>query len=463
MDKNDEELKWYEIKAKKRMRGSPKNNADENKHGSKSEKGKEKSGEREFEDGKKNAKKSTGKFSESSGKKRYSGKKETLVAKELGSILDPSSIPDDAKKILADFKSIIEATHPLNSKQRALLSQKILELSHTLTDERGQRRLGYMNQPATLAAYTHYFLWWNLVRLTRLFSNLPDDFFSLSENAVCLDSGSGPLTVPIALFLSRPELRDKKLKWYCMDISSQALSIGENLLLSVAAKLEKESWQIVRVKGDFGDDIKEKADLITSANVFNEISDGSDMPPDYLAKKYTDGLLSYSSGKDGAKVLLIEPGVPKSSRLLSLMRDSLIRKKYFPLSPCPHFGDCPMDGKRGGKWCNFAFSVDDAPTALKKISDSAKLPKTRAVLSFVAAEKKSGAEAESDEKNLVFRIASDPIRLPGHRTGFYACSKIGLLLVVTESKLHSGESLCVPMPKSEPEIDEKSGAKIIRC
>ena len=101
-----------------------------------------------------------------------------------------------------------------------------------------------MNHPATLAAYTHYFLWWNLVRLTRLFANLPDDFFSLPDGAICLDSGSGPLTVPIAIFLSRPELRDKKLKWYCMDISAQALSIGENLLLTTAHVLKKSHGRL---------------------------------------------------------------------------------------------------------------------------------------------------------------------------------------------------------------------------
>ena len=468
MNKNDEELKWYEIKAKRKMHGKKTHTGDEKKADSKSA-DKKISDKSEKPTKKSDVKKSAEKGGRDKGFRNESraqdsrNKKRTRVqsVSEIDSLLDASSIPEDAKKILSDFKNIIEATHPLNSKQRAQLSQNILELSHTLTDERGERRLGYMNQPSTLAAYTHYFLWWNLVRLTRLFANLPASFFSLPDGALCLDSGSGPLTVPIALFLARPEIRDKKLKWYCMDLSSQALSIGENLLMTTAARLEKEAWQIVRVKGIFGSEIKEKVDLITSANVFNEISEGSDMPPDYLAKKYTDGLLSYANDKDGTKILLIEPGVPKSSRLLSLMRDSLIRKKYFPISPCPHFQECPMDGKRGGKWCNFAFSVDEAPLALKKLSEAAHLPKSRAVLSFVAAEKKSDAKTESDEKNLVFRIASDPIRLPGHRTGYYACSSIGLLLVVTESNLHSGESLSVPMPKFELEIDEKSGAKIL--
>ena len=130
------------------------------------------------------------------------------------SLLAESSIPADAKKILAEFDRIISSTHPLNSKQKAMLPKNIMELSHTLTDERMERRLGYMNQPATLSAYTHYYLWWNLVRLTRLFSNLPSNFLNLNDKSVCLDLGSGPLTVPIALLLARPELRSRELTWY---------------------------------------------------------------------------------------------------------------------------------------------------------------------------------------------------------------------------------------------------------
>ena len=298
------------------------------------------------------------------------------------SLLAESSISSDAKKILADFDKIISSTHPLNSKQRAMLPKKIQELSHTLTDERSDRRLGYMNQPATLSAYTHYYLWWNLVRLTRLFSNLPSQLFNLKDNSICLDMGSGPLTVPIALLLSRPELREKPLVWYCMDISSQALSIGENLLLTVSARLNAKPWKIIRVKGNFGTAIKEKASFISCANVFNEIREGDKMPPDFLAKKYVQGILDYAEKE--SSVLVIEPGTPPSSRLLSLMRDSFMRRDFVPVSPCTHCSTCPMDGKKGGKWCNFAFTTEQAPYALKRLSEKANLPKERAVLSFIA-------------------------------------------------------------------------------
>ncbi|MBO4319756.1 MAG: hypothetical protein J5857_04730 [Treponema sp.] len=377
------------------------------------------------------------------------------------SLLAESSIPPEAKKILAEFDKIISSTHPLNSKQRAMLPKNILELSHTLTDERTDRRLGYMNQPATLSAYTHYYLWWNLVRLTRLFSNLPREFFNLKENSVCLDLGSGPLTVPIAIMLARPELRSRELTWYCVDISSQALSIGENLLLTVSARLNSKPWKIVRVKGDFGTAIKEKASFISCANVFNEIREGDKMPPDFLAKKYVQGILDYAQKDSDTRILVIEPGTPPSSRLLSLMRDSFMRTDYFPVSPCTHCLTCPMDGKKGGKWCNFAFTTEQAPYALKKLSEKARLPKERAVLSFIAVTNQKALLPQTTEGMMSIRITSDLIRLPDNRKGYYACSPKGLLLVLSEKKLFSGSCVLIPAITEKVPKDRKTGALMV--
>jgi ribosomal protein RSM22 (predicted rRNA methylase) len=228
-----------------------------------------------------------------------------------------------------------------------------------------------------------------------------------------------------------------------------------------------------------GTAIKDKVSLVTCANVFNEIVEDATMPPDYLAKKYCEKILSYVPTaippSNTTHVLVIEPGVPKSARFISLLRDALDRSGFSPDAPCTHCGTCPMDGRRGGKWCNFAFSTDDAPNALKKLSEQSQLPKERAVLSFIMATRKqcsqietvTGEVASSDTNTsstagtLSFRITSDPIRLPGERTGFYACSKKGLLLVVSDHHLFSGESFKIKTPENMDHIDAKSGAIVI--
>jgi len=382
----------------------------------------------------------------------------------ISSLFNATALPKDAVQALNSFDKIISSSHPISSKQRALLPQQIRELSHELTDERYDRRLGYMNTTTTLSAYVYYYMWWNLVRLTKLFANLPAESFKLDDKSICLDIGSGPLTVPVALFLSHPELRTKKLTWYCLDISSSALAAGEDIFLSTAAYLQCEPWKIIRVKGEMGTPIKEKASFITCANVFNEIVEDIEMPPDYLAKKYGEKILSYAieqkkeTVSPPAQVLVIEPGIPKSARFISLLRDALLRKEFIPQAPCTHCGTCPMDGKKGGKWCNFAFSTDDAPLALRKLSEASQLPKERAVLSFILATR---AAKNVNSSDFTFRVASDPIRLPGERTGYYACSEKGLLLIVTQKKLFSGQSFKMKTPNRMTHIDAKSGAFVI--
>lgn len=402
-----------------------------------------------------------------------------MATKIVQSLFDIKNLPDDAQKVLRDFDQIAQAAMPANSKQLVALPKIIRELSHQMTDDRGSRRLGYMNEKTFLASYVRYFMWWNLVRLARLFSNL--DFGFLSGGGVCLDIGSGPLTLPCALWLARPDLRQKKLVWYVMDISQLALSLGEEIFLSVSAATGGEPWKIVRVKGPLGTAVKEKARFVTCANMFNELlqSRGGE-PPDYLAKKYSQALFKYLDFESGPAIFLAEPGTPNSARFVSLMRDAFIRRGLFALAPCPHQQSCPMDGRRAGKdgangkWCNFAFDTDDAPKKLLALSAKAGIPKERAVISFVLASAEtackpkncgglSGLEKvaatdtacaareaqESPKSGGLLRVASDIIRLPPDgegqkpRVGHYACSEQGLVLALSKGgkRVYSGDLL----------------------
>ncbi len=395
-----------------------------------------------------------------------------MPTKSIQNLFDTKKIPDDAKKILDCFDLLAQSSIPANSRQLLALPKLIRDLSHQMTDDRSSRRLGYMNEKTFLSAYVRYFMWWNLVRLCRLFSNL--DFSFLGGGDICLDIGSGPLTLPCALWLCRPDLRQKKIVWYVMDISAAALSLGEEIFLSVAARTGGEPWKIIRVKGELGTAVRQKAALLSSANMFNEIIQGQREPPDFLAKKYSQILFNYLDFSEQRRpaILLAEPGVPKSARFLSLMRQAFIRRGLEILSPCPHQASCPMDGRRAGqngasgKWCNFAFETDGAPKKLLELSAKAGIPKERAVLSFIFARgaKKSAAVPQREsrgasndgqnsgqEKPLLLRIASDLIRLPAERegqkplAGHYACSEKGLVLALSHGgrRVYSGDLLAL--------------------
>ena len=455
-------------------------------------------------------------------KRSHAHRREFTERKKAASIrremFAESAIPESSREIIEKFDEIVASVRNLSGKQKVALYSQIKNLSHQLTDERSSRRLGYMNEAASISAYISYFMWWNLVRMTRLFANLPKSAFESllkSEKPVALDVGSGTLTVVIALWLARPELRSKKISWYCLDLSQTALAAGEDLYYAIAAKTIKDTegesfplapnakafsatpspgavpqapvspWNIIRVKGALGTSIKEKADFLSCANVFNEILQRNEMPTDFLAKKYTGELLSYLKSDESA-ALLIEPGDPHSARFISLMRDALIRQDYVPLAPCPHTGNCPMAGRTSGrttnaqgrnaKWCNFAFDTESAPERLLKLSVKAGLAKERASLSFIISKKstalrqpvgfsQSELDSESPAPKSFIRIASDFIRLPElHKSGYYACSRFGLLLAIDEHHIQpkNGELLQIKTPDDLSEIDKKSGGIIVR-
>ncbi|MCR4790185.1 MAG: hypothetical protein K5839_03810 [Treponemataceae bacterium] len=373
--------------------------------------------------------------------------------------------------IINNFDQILQGIRPLSSKQIYQLPDNIKELSHLLTDERTNRRNGYMNETLMLSAYTHYFMWWNLFRLTHLFAGFPKEAFAnLKDGSYCLDLGSGPLTLVCALYLARPELRSRKLVWYCMDISQNSLALGEEIFLSICARLSNidssdEPWKIIRVKGEYGTKIKNKADLVTCANMFNELYYDTKMTLEEAAKKYTASLLNYCT--ENASALIIEPAFPRSSRFISLTRDALLRKKFTILSPCLHSESCPMDGRKGGKWCHFVLDTQTAPKKLHALSAKSKLAKDRANLSFVFATN-SAAIQKPEEKNgiLNLRISSDEIILPGNRFGRYCCSKLGLVLLTGEKNISSGDVYSVlenKAHKKNQQIDRKSGALVIEA
>lgn len=385
--------------------------------------------------------------------------------KKILSQFDMEKIPKDSQKILLNFDDIVQSVRPLNSKQLQQLPDNIKKLSHQLTDKRSERRLGYMNETIQLSSYVRYYTWWNLVRLTRLFANLPNDFFP-KNNSICLDIGSGPLTVVNAIWLARPELRNLNLTWYCIDVSANSMALGEDLYLSIVAKMNSTHWKIIRVKGSFGISLRQKADFITCANVLNELNQAKSMPPEFQTKKYYEQFLHYANQK--SNFLLIEPGIPKAARTLSLLRERFIKDDFEIISPCPHKNSCPMNGFKSftgskNKWCNFAFNTEDAPPKLLKLSQRAKLPKERATLSFLAVTKDKNIFSLQDD-DLLCKITSDEFFLPGNNFGHYACSKLGLVLLKTQNQntFNSGDLIQVKIKTPNLQIDEKSGAKIIK-
>ncbi|MDR2078525.1 MAG: rRNA methyltransferase [Treponema sp.] len=395
-----------------------------------------------------------------------------------------SPLPVETRRRLDALPELVDQVLPIPKRFRSGLPRDVAELSRLLTSGRGERNGSYLSEAPLLSAYLRYFLPWNVYRLIRLLPVLP---LSLSAGVIT-DLGSGPLTLPIALWISRPDLRSIPLEFRCMDRTAAVLDAGKKIFAALVSGDTKDdaaaAWIVKTVRASLGDPVRfPKANLVTAVNLFNELFwelPRTGHPPQGALSVFAEKqarLLSALSLESGS-ILVLEPGVPRCGEFISLLRDALIAQGRLPLAPCTHAGPCPLpgtsafrSGKGDSKWCHFAFTTADAPAALRRLSETAGLPKERAVLSFLLSGPVHTVPAPEPAPAglLPVRVVSDAFPLtgkekrPGHAAlhGRYGCSARGLVLVSGKKDgieaLESGTQLKLTVKKPERR-DGKSGA-----
>lgn len=423
-----------------------------------------------------------------------------LPATDLGLVGSwPLSVPADARHLVSVLMDIIEESVPMPAGHRQDLRRDVLELWRELTSEKQERKADYIGEPAKLAAYLRYFLPWNVVRLIPILASLD---LRLVDGDSVLDIGSGPLTLPIALYIARPELRNVALRVVAMDRVRRVLDAGAAVLDGLRLRSGKgRAWTVETRRGVFPFDLADgdagAYAFLGSANVFNESF--------WKGKGRLDERAFALAGelsrplRPGGRALVVEPGDPRTGAMIASLREAVLRSGGSALAPCPHAAACPMPGAflssafrrdeededaeapnetpppplervvtaRGrvkAPWCHFALPQDAAPERLEKFSESVGLPKDRLVASYLYFSA-GRAPAESSPRPLV-RIVSDPFRLPDGGQGRYACCRAGYALVRGGlADLPSGTlaELSAPLPGLRGERDAKSGAVIVRA
>jgi hypothetical protein len=372
----------------------------------------------------------------------------------------------EVRRILNNFSSLVDTVFPLPVRFRRLLAKDVAELSRLLTSGRTERGESYLGRPNLLSAYLRYFLPWNLYRLCRLLPALP---LSLSDGDAVNDLGSGPLTLALALWICRPELRGLSLEFRCLDRTGAALDAGKKLFAALCAQTGGNPWIIKTIRGEIHRNgmlspaIRGKPAALSAAiNVFNEIF--WNLSP---ADKEGLGRLADGSGRllasltaEGGAILVVEPGIPRSGEFISRLREALTGEGRPPLSPCVHQGVCPFPGV--GKWCHFAFGTEDAPRELQRLSAAAGLPKERAALSFLAAGKAAPDEAAPGNGPLAVRLISDPFPIGDGRWGRYGCGAAGLVLALgSRNAANEAASGTLMLYESSDGKDTKTGAAVV--
>lgn len=412
--------------------------------------------------------------------------------------VSPFGAPKNAGGDLESFLSAVSETFPVQESRRRYLKEDVLTLWRDLTSERSLRFADYLGKPSALAAYVRYFMAWNVVRLVPVLAGLPLD---LPEGATILDIGSGPLTLPIALWIARPDLRGRSLRVICTDRVRKPMESGAALLDALRLKtggpvLGDGAWKVEMRHAVFPDTgAPVRADLVASANAFTEFFWSSPARRENNLGERAVGLLSglTAACKPGGAILVAEPGEPRSGAMLSALREAALLSGLQVESPCPHARACPMPGAFGGMgdrvegkarsalppvhspkwrpkmpWCHFPVPLETAPPALTRFSEEVGLPKERLTVSWLALRKPAlrdsadGDRARGAEQKgpLRTRLVSDPIRLPGGWDGRYACSDLGYTLVVGAAAREGPGSLLDLDRPSRISRDEKSGAVI---
>lgn len=417
---------------------------------------------------------------------------------------------------------------PLAPAHARSLPQDVAELSRLLTVERAHLHQPYWASPALTSAYLYYFLPWNVLRQARLLSALPLPdpriWVEQGRRPLLLDMGSGPLSLPIALWLARPQWRGLPLTVLALDASSQPLELGRDLLRALADELRQPSWEVRTVRAPLGQAARQlsrasgsrsrtAADgdapalwLASAANVLNEMLSGGGAgrtgrrdgaaswePDDDAAmpgesredslfgqrlESVLDSLEEVLEGGDPslpASLLVVEPGTRLGGTTVMRLRGAALERGLVPLAPCTHGADCPLERGRSGRgWCHMTFDCAGVPDWLAQLSDAAGLAKDSLslaplLLSTAAETVQDGLDAREAEtagddgvlSRAALRVLSAPFAVPGlPGRARYACGVGGLALLGDAESLPSGGLVEADIPE-QPRFDRRSGALLL--
>ncbi len=414
----------------------------------------------------------------------------------------------------------VKAVRPIPRGHQRDLPFAVRDLSRMLTTERGNLHKPYWAAPRFLSAYMHFFMPWNVFRLSCLLPGLP---LHLEADDLILDLGSGPLTLPLALWCSLPALREIPLHFVCTDVTTRPMEVGLGVFRHLAG--EQSPWRFTLQKAPVRQAIaglERPAACIMAGNVLNELQ----APKQGTLEDATTSLMSFAARKlvPGGTMLLVEPGTRLGGKMVTLARQGLLEAGVAPLAPCTHAEACPMQPGREREgygptytgWCHFTLPAEAAPKALHGLGERAGIERESLAISFFLGEKvgrglSKGKDAETlDELEALYeelqeedhmqpeqfapsaqqprtkglrgaatwppvepgtpfplRVISAPIRLPDEQyPGRYSCGEHGLTLLLDARYYHSGavvEAVPLPFaPGERPQRDRKSGALLAK-
>ena len=301
----------------------------------------------------------------------------------------PLDIKELLERLLDDYplKELKESSFNVISKY----NNKDSNIDNHINNELDAKVYSIIRYPATFKAFSDS-LEYSLAYL--------DDI----DISSALDVGAGSAAASLASIYQLDHLNSIDL----LEKEQAMIDIGEYLLSRVDTKgVDIKYHKVDITKDDFS--IYQR-DLLFSSYVLNEL-DKSEVI------KVIDKMWNLTN-----KILLVvEPGTPKGYEIIRLVREYLISKGGYILSPCPHMDKCPIISS---DWCHFSTRV--SRSKLHKLLKGGDVPYEDEKYCYIAFSKKECR-----------RCSNRILRHPQIASGFITlevCSKDGLNTIKVTKK-----------------------------
>ncbi len=231
----------------------------------------------------------------------------------------------------------ISLKEKINRKVEGKKQTELLEISKGISEKyinksgKGNRLLtsddealvySIVRMPATYGAVVSSLKW--------TLENFEDDIESLLD----VGAGTGAASWGVSKVLN------KNIQITCLEREESMINLGREYMKSENDSLANATW----IKRDIAtDEINEKADLVLSSYMLNELSDENRIQSVQKLWNATNKLL-----------LLIEPGTPESFKKMMKIREYLIEQNGKIIAPCIHNKNCEISND---DWCQFTSRI----------------------------------------------------------------------------------------------------------
>ena len=287
----------------------------------------------------------------------------------------------------------------------------VKQLSLGLTRDRKLAGARYMDDPKLLGAYLLFYWPVSYAQAREALGELPQ------RPRAVLDLGSGPGPLAFAA------LDAGAAEVTAADRSKPALALARALATEAGEALATREWDPLKKTAP----PEGKYDLVTMGHVLNELYGVGDE-----AVKPRAALLEQvlAQVKPGGSLLVLEPALRETSRLLLKVRDVMVEQGYAVRAPCLYRGACPALVKESD-WCH-AERDWPMPTVVEDIARAAGLHKESLKMSYLALAPKGEPWAEPRPERL-FRIVSESLEGKG-RQRYIGCGPEGRMGLAMQEK-----------------------------